>query len=91
MNPPPPRCDACEQGKSTAVGAVVFHSALALANNATPVAEQEVPLVVTPSKVVSTIGVESRRVAAARQKAAMIVDEPDLKQAMDGPCCEKWL
>ena len=48
-------------------------------------------LVVTPSKAVSAAGVESRRVDAARKKAALIVDEPDLKQAMDSPYRERWL
>ena len=52
----PPRRDACEQGKSTAVGAIVCSSALALADDATPAAEQEVPLVVTPSKAVIPSG-----------------------------------
>ena len=46
---------------------------------------------VTSSKAVNTTGVESRRVAAARKEAAFIIDEPDLKQAMDGPYCERWL
>ena len=46
--------------KSTVVGAIVCSSALALADDATPAAEQEVPLVVTPSKAVNTVGVESR-------------------------------
>ena len=87
----PPRCDACEQGKSTAVDAIACSSALALADDATPAAEQEVPLVVTPSKAVNTVGVESRRVAAARKKTALIIDEPDLKQAMNGPYRERWL
>ena len=62
-----------------------------MADDVTPAAEQEVPLVVTPIKAVNTVGVESRQVAAAWKKAALIIDEPDLKQAMDGPCCEKWL
>ena len=87
----PPRRDACEQGKSTAVGAIACSGALALADDATHAAEQEVPLVVTPSKAVNTVGVESRRVAAARKKAALIIDEPDLKQAMDSPYRERWL
>ena len=87
----PPRRDACEQGKSTAVGAIACSSALALADDATPAAEQEVPLVVTPSKAVNTVGVESRRVAAARKKAALITEEPDLKQVLDGPHRERWL
>ena len=29
--------------------------------------------------------------AATRKKAALIIDEPDLKQAMDGPYRERWL
>ena len=37
----------------------------------------------------NTAGVESRQAAAARKKAALIVDEPDLKEAMDGPYREK--
>ena len=85
----PPRCDACEQGKSTAAGAIACSSASALAY-ATPAAEQEVPSVVTPSKAVNTAGVESRRVATARKKAALIIDEPDLKQAMDSRCRVRW-
>ena len=87
----PNRCDACEQGKSAAVGAIACSGGLALADDVTPAAEQEVPLVVTPSKAISTAGVESRRVAAARKKAALIVDETSLKQAMDGPYRERWL
>ena len=87
----PPRRDACEQGKSTSVGAIVYSSTLTLADDATHAAELEAPLVVTPSKAVNTVGVESRRVAAARKKAALIFDEPDLKQAMDSPYCERWL
>ena len=87
----PPRCDACEQGMSAAVGAIDCSGALALADDATPATDQAVPLVVTPSKAVNTIGVESRRVDAARKKAALIIDEPDLKQAMDGPYRERWL
>ena len=63
----PPRCDACEQGKSAAVGAIACSGTLALADDATPAAEQEVPLVIPPSKAVNTVGVESRRVAAARK------------------------
>ena len=59
----PSRRDACEQGKSTAVGAIVYNSALAVADDATPAAEQEAPLVVTPSKAVNTVGVESWPVA----------------------------
>ena len=46
---------------------------------------------VTPSKAVNTVGVESRRVAAARKKAALVIDAPDLKQAMDSPYRERWL
>ena len=84
-----PRCDAREQGKSTAVGAIAYSGALALADDATPAREQGAPLVVTPSKAVNTVGVESRRVAAARKKAALIIDQPDLKQAMDGPYRER--
>ena len=81
----PPRCDACEQGKSAAVGAIACCVALALADAVTPAAEQEVPSVVVPSKAVDTVGLESRRVAVARKKSALIVDEPYPKQAMDGP------
>ena len=81
----PPRCDACEQGKSAAVGAIVGSSALPSVDDATLAAEQEVPLVVTPSKAVNTVRVESRRVAAARKKAALIIDEFDLKQANGWP------
>ena len=40
---------------------------------------------VTPGKAVNTVGLESRRVAVARKKAALIIDEPDLEQAMDSP------
>ena len=29
--------------------------------------------------------------AATRKKAALIIDEPDLKRAMDGPYRERWL
>ena len=87
----PPRRDACEQGKSTAVGAIACSSALTLADDATPAAEQEVLLVVTPSKAVNTVGVESRRVAAARKNTALIIDEPDLRQAMDSPYRKRWL
>ena len=52
----PPRCDACEQGTSAAVGALACSGALALADDATPAAEQEVPLVVTPSKELMPLG-----------------------------------
>ena len=41
----PPRCDACQQGMSAAVGAISCIGALA--DDATPAAEQQVPLVVT--------------------------------------------
>ena len=81
----PPRCgacDACEQGKSAAVGAIACSGALALADDATPPAKQEVPSVLNPRKAVNTDEVESRRVAAARKKAALIIDEPDLKQVL---------
>ena len=27
---------------------------------------------------------------AARKRAAVVIDEPDLNQAMNGPCREKW-
>ena len=64
---------------------------MALADDVTLAAEQQVPLVVTPIKAVNTVGVESRQVAAAWKKAALIIDEPDLKQAMDGPYRERWL
>ena len=87
----PPKRDACEQGKSTGEGAIACSSSLALADDATPAAEQEVPLVITPSKAINTVGVESRRVASARKKAALIIDEPDLKQAMDSQTRERWL
>ena len=55
----PPRRDACEQGKSTAVGAIACSGALALVDDATPAAEQEVPLVIPPSKAVTTVRVEN--------------------------------
>ena len=55
-----PRRDVLEQGTSTAVGAIACGSALALADDATHAAEQEVLLVVTPSTAVNTVGVESR-------------------------------
>ena len=51
-----PRCDAREQGKSTAVGAIAYSGALALADDATHAAKQEVPFVVTPSKAFNSLG-----------------------------------
>ena len=55
----PPRCDACEQGESAAVGAIACCGALA--DDATPAAEQEVLLVVTPCKAVNTAGKPGER------------------------------
>ena len=77
------------QGKSAAVGAIACCGALALADDAIPPGEREVPLVVTPSKAGNIAGVESRRVAEARENVTRIVSEPDLKQAMDGPNRER--
>ena len=46
-------------------------------------AGQAAQAMVSPCKVVKTVGGESRRVAAAQKKADIYSDEPDLKQAMD--------
>ena len=46
---------------------------------------------VTPCEAVKTAGWESRRVAAARKKAAAYGDEPDLKEAMDSVHRNRWL
>ena len=52
---------------------------------------KRVPLVVNPSKAVNPVGVECRRMGAMRKNAAMIVDEINLKQAVDGPYRERRL
>ena len=46
---------------------------------------------VTPSEAVKTAGGESRRMAAARKKAAAYSDEPSLKEAVSRFHREKWL
>ena len=86
-----PRHVACEQGKSTATNAADCGlGVLAAVYCATPDAEQAVPAMVTPCEVV-TAGGESRRVAAARKKAAAYSDERSLKEAMSGFHRETWL
>ena len=63
---------------------------LAAVNCATPGAEQAIQAMVTPCEAVKTAGGESRRVAAARKKAAAY-SEPSLKEAMSGFHRDKWL
>ena len=46
---------------------------------------------VTPCEAMKTAGGESRRVAAARKKAADCIDKPSLKEAMSGFHRDKWL
>ena len=64
---------------------------LAAVNCATPGAEQAAQAMVTQCEAVKTAGGESRRVAAARKKAAAYSDEPSLKEAMSGLHRDKWL
>ena len=45
----------------------------------------------TPCEAVRTAGGESRRVAAARKKAAAYSDEPSLKEVMNSIHKDKWL
>ena len=79
-----PRHVACEQGKSTAMRAANCSSGMLVAVNcAAPDAEQAAQAMVTPCEAEETAGGESRRVAAARKKAATYSDEPDMKEAMD--------
>ena len=64
---------------------------LAAVNCAKPGAEQAAQAMVTPCEAVTTAGGESRRVAAARKKAAAYSDEPSLKEAISGFHRDKWL
>ena len=59
-------------------------------NCVTPDAEQTAQAMVAPCKAVKTAGGESRRVPAARKKAAAYSDEPYLKRAMDGIHTDQW-
>ena len=64
---------------------------LAAVNCATPGAEDAAQTMVTPCEAVKTAGGESRRVAAARKKAAAYIDEPSLKGVMNSIHRDKWL
>ena len=87
-----PRHVACEQGKSTAMCAGdCSPGMLAAVISATPDAEQAAQAMVTPCEAVKTAVGESRRVAAARKKAAAYSDEPSLKEAMNSIHGDKWL
>ena len=87
-----PRHVACEQGKSAVTSAADCEmGVLAAVNCATPGADQAAQAMVSPCKAEKTAGGESRRVAAARKKAATYSDEPSLKEAMSGLHIEKWL
>ena len=67
---------ACERGKSAVTSAAdCSPGVLAAVNCATPCAEQAAQAMVSPCEAVKTAGGESRRVAAARKKAAYS-DEP---------------
>ena len=86
-----PRHVACERGKSAATRAAdCSPGVLAAADCATPGSEQAALAMVTPCEAVKTAGGESRRVAAARKKAAYS-DEPSLKEAMNSIHKDKWL
>ena len=86
-----PRHVACEQGKSAVTSAAgCTLGVLAAVNCATPGAEQAAQAMVSPCEAVKTAGGESRRVAAARKKAAYS-DEPSLKEAMNSIHKDKWL
>ena len=86
-----PRHVACERGKSAATHAADCSlDVLAAVDCATTGAEQAAQAMVTPCEAVKTIGVESRRVAAARKKAAAYSDEPSLKEAMKSIHKDKW-
>ena len=83
---------ACEQGKSAVTSAADCElGVLAAVDCTTPGAEQGAKAMVSPCKAKHTAGGESRRVAAARKKAAAYGDEPCLKEAMSGIHREKWL
>ena len=87
-----PRHVARERGKSTETRAADYSpGVLAVVNVATPGAEQAAQAMVTPCEAVKTAGGESRRVAAARKKAAAYNDEPSLKEAMKCIHRDKWL
>ena len=77
-----PRHVACEQGNSTAIRAADCSPGMLAAFCATPDAERAAQAMMTPCEAVRTAGGESRRVAAARKKAAADSDEPSLKEAM---------
>ena len=87
-----PRHVACEQANSTATRTADCRlGVLAALKCATPDAEQAAPAKVTPCEAVETAGGESRRVAAARKKAAAYSDEPSLKEATSGFHRDQWL
>ena len=87
-----PRHVACERGKSVATRAAdCSPGVLAAVDCATPGAEQAAQAMVTPCEAVKTVGVESRRVAAAWKKAVAYSDEPSLKEAMKCIHKDKWL
>jgi hypothetical protein len=57
---------------------------LAAVNCATPGAEKAAQAMVSPCKAVKTVGGESRRVAAARKKAAAYSDERNSERQVAG-------
>ena len=82
---------ACKQGKSTAIRAAdCSPGMLAAVKCATPDAKQAAQAIVTPCEAAKTAGGESRRVAAARKKAAADSGEPSLKEAMDSIHKDRW-
>ena len=64
---------------------------LAAVNCAALGAVKAAQAMVSPCNAVNTAGGESRRVAAARKKAAAYSDEPSLKEAISGTHRDKWL
>ena len=87
-----PRHVACERGKSAVTSAAdCSPSVLAAVKCATPCAEQVAQAMVSLCEAVKTAGGESRRVGAARKKAAAYSDDPRLKEAMSGFHRDKWL
>ena len=87
-----PRHVACERGKSAVTCAADCSPGVSAAVKcATPCAEQPARAMVSLCVAVKTAGGESRRVAAARKKAAAYSDEPRLKDAISGFHRDKWL
>ena len=88
-----PRQDACEQeGMSIVESAVDWSEDVsAEADCVTSDAEKTAPTQVSPVGGKTARRIESRRVAAARKRAAAFSDEPTLNQAMKCIHRERWL